>query len=85
MVTKLARIADRAKKYPEEKFTSLMHLVNSEFLESCHNELSGNKVSVSISPRPATGNATTTLVISSADQHSRAAIASRRQDSSRPH
>jgi RNA-directed DNA polymerase len=43
METKLARIAERAKSQPGERFTSLMHLVNEEFLESSHRYLARNR------------------------------------------
>lgn len=43
MITKLARIAKIAKKRPDEKFTSLAHLLNEDLLKQCHKELNGNK------------------------------------------
>ena len=43
MYTKLDRIAEIARENPEEKFTSLIHLINKEMLIRCHHELSGNK------------------------------------------
>lgn len=45
MQTKLARIAAIAKEKPNEKFTSLYHLLNEELLTQCHMELDGNKAS----------------------------------------
>lgn len=43
METKLARIAEVAKTRPEEKFTSLAHLINGEMLMACHHELARDK------------------------------------------
>ena len=43
METKLAKIAEVAREKPEEKFTSLVHLINKEMLIQCHQELSGKK------------------------------------------
>lgn len=43
MYTKLDRIAELAKQKPNEKFTSLIHLINKEMLIQCHNEINGNK------------------------------------------
>ena len=43
METKLARIAEIARLKPEERFTSLYHLLNEEMLVLCHDELDGNK------------------------------------------
>lgn len=43
MNTKLQRIAEIAKEKPEEKFTSLIHLVNKEMLRECHKELKAGK------------------------------------------
>ena len=43
MSTKLERIAEIAKEKPEEKFTSLIHLIDKEMLMQCHKELKGNK------------------------------------------
>lgn len=45
MLTKLQRIAEIAKERPNEKFTSLAHLINQEMLIECHNELKPNKAS----------------------------------------
>jgi len=42
--TKLARIAQVARQKPEERFTSLVHLINPETLKRAHEELSGRKV-----------------------------------------
>ena len=44
METKLARIAQVARQKPEERFTSLVHLINPETLKRAHEELSGRKV-----------------------------------------
>jgi RNA-directed DNA polymerase len=41
--TKLARIAEIARTRPNEKFTSLYHLLNKEMLLQCHRELSADK------------------------------------------
>lgn len=43
METKLARIAEIARGRPNEKFTSLAHLLNEEMLKQCHAELSRGK------------------------------------------
>ena len=43
METKLERIAEVAKSKPNEKFTSLIHLINEETLIQCHNEMKANK------------------------------------------
>ena len=43
MSTKLERIAEIAKERPEEKFTSLIHLIDKEMLMQCHRELKRNK------------------------------------------
>jgi retron-type reverse transcriptase len=43
METKLKRIAEVAKANPNEKFTSLAHLINSEMLTQCHREMKGKK------------------------------------------
>ncbi|WP_066827008.1 hypothetical protein [Clostridium tepidiprofundi] len=43
MYTKLQRIAKIAKERPNEKFTSLIHLINKEMLIKCYNELKPNK------------------------------------------
>src|SRR5690625_3049190 len=43
METKLARIAEIAKNDSEMKFTSLAHLLNHQWLKTCHHELPGNK------------------------------------------
>jgi len=43
MSTALARIAEIAKERPKEKFTSLAHLLNEDFLKACHRELERNK------------------------------------------
>ena len=43
METKLAKIAEVAKTKPEEKFTSLVHLINKEMLIECHKQLEGRK------------------------------------------
>ena len=43
METKLKRIAEVARERPNEKFTSLVHLVNEEMLKLCHHEMDGNK------------------------------------------
>ena len=43
METKLARIAAVAKNKPEERFTSLIHLINREMLMQCHQEMKTNK------------------------------------------
>jgi len=43
METKLERIARVAKEKPEEKFTSLIHLINKESLVESHKEMVANK------------------------------------------
>lgn len=43
MLTKLAGIAKVAKMRPQERFTSLAHLINVELLTICHNEMDGRK------------------------------------------
>ena len=45
METKLDRIAKIAKFNPEERFTSLIHLINKESLIQCHNDMNGKKAS----------------------------------------
>ena len=42
METKLARIAELAKARPQEKFTSLAHLLSKEMLEKSHRSLGNN-------------------------------------------
>ena len=39
MKTKLERIAEVAKEKPNEKFTSLVHLINEEMIANCHKEM----------------------------------------------
>jgi group II intron reverse transcriptase/maturase len=41
--TILVRIAKTAKEQPDERFTSLAHLLNEEMLTMCHRELEKNK------------------------------------------
>lgn len=41
--TKLARITEKVKEAPGFKFTSLMHLMNEEYLKGCYRELKKNK------------------------------------------
>lgn len=43
METKLDRIAEIAKRRPNERFTSLAHLLDEEMLRKCHKEINGNK------------------------------------------
>lgn len=43
MQTKLARIAEIAKRVPKERFTSLYHLLNIELLRHAHEELDPKK------------------------------------------
>lgn len=43
METKLARIAEVARRHPEEKFTSLAHLINKEMLNHCHRKMQKKK------------------------------------------
>ncbi len=45
METKLTRIAEIARKRPKEKFMSLYHYLNEEFLTICHQELAANRAS----------------------------------------
>lgn len=45
METKLARIAEVARTKPEERFTSLAHLINKEMLKQCHKEMKTGKAS----------------------------------------
>ena len=45
VLTKLAGIAEVAKQRPNEKFTSLAHLINVEMLAICHKEMDGKKAS----------------------------------------
>ncbi|ATW26772.1 group II intron reverse transcriptase/maturase [Candidatus Formimonas warabiya] len=45
METKLTRIAEAARMRPNEKFTSLAHLINEETIKECHREMSRNKAS----------------------------------------
>ena len=45
MLTKLAGIAEVARLRPNEKFTSLAHLVNADMLRMCHKEMDGKKAS----------------------------------------
>lgn len=45
MATQLERIAEVARTKPEEKFTSLAHLINKEILIQCHQEMNGTKSS----------------------------------------
>lgn len=45
METKLERIAKVAKEKPNEKFTSLIHLINKEMIIKCHEEMNGRKAS----------------------------------------
>lgn len=42
-ITKLSRIAERAEKFPGEKFNNLYHILKIEMLEMSHNKLKGNK------------------------------------------
>ena len=42
MKTKLARITEISITRPEEKFTSIYHLINKDLLMICHNELEKN-------------------------------------------
>jgi len=41
--TKLTRIAKAAKMRPNEKFTSLIHVINEEMLKECHKEMQNGK------------------------------------------
>ena len=43
METKLARIAEVARIKPSEKFTSLVHLINSDMIKACHKEMDKKK------------------------------------------
>ena len=43
METKLTRIAEVAKEKPNEKFTSLVHLINESMLVECHREMDARK------------------------------------------
>lgn len=43
METKLTKIAEVAKTRPNEKFTSLAHLINEETITECHKEMSRKK------------------------------------------
>lgn len=43
MSTKLARIAEIARERPEERFTTLAHLLDEEMLKQCHAELKRGK------------------------------------------
>ena len=43
IATKLTLIAKRSIQYPQEKFTSLQHLLNSEYLMECYQELKKDK------------------------------------------
>ena len=43
METNLARIAEAARKRPNEKFTSLAHLINKEAIKECHKEMNNKK------------------------------------------
>ena len=43
MLTKLTGIAEVARLRPNEKFTSLAHLINADMLRMCHNEMDGKK------------------------------------------
>ena len=43
MDTKLEGIAKAAKLRPDEKFTSLIHLINEESIKQCHREMQKNK------------------------------------------
>jgi len=45
METKLARITEIAKEKKDEKFTSLVHLINRDMLMDCHSQLEGRKAS----------------------------------------
>jgi len=45
MDTKLERIAEVARTRPNERFTSLAHLINKETLSICHQEMSKKKAS----------------------------------------
>lgn len=43
METKLTGIAEAARMRPNEKFTSLIHLINEETIKQCHREMSRKK------------------------------------------
>lgn len=43
METKLQRIAETARTKPNEKFTSLIHLINEDTLKTCHREMDKGK------------------------------------------
>ena len=43
--TKLNRIAERSRRCPQERFTSLMHLINERHLKECFNGLEAGKAS----------------------------------------
>ena len=43
METKLNRIAEVAGTKPNERFTSLIHLINDEMISLCHHEMDGQK------------------------------------------
>jgi len=43
MQTKLERIARIAKERPEERFTSLVHLINEESLIQAHRQMKAKK------------------------------------------
>lgn len=45
METKLAGIAEAARRRPNEKFTSLAHLINEGTIKQCHKEMSRKKAS----------------------------------------
>lgn len=45
METKLVRIAEVAKTKPNEKFTSLIHLINEETIKQCHRKMVTGKAS----------------------------------------
>ena len=45
METKLERIAEVAKSKPNDRFTSLIHMINKETLIQCHNEMKTKKAS----------------------------------------
>lgn len=43
METELTRIAEVARKRPQERFTSLAHLINETTLRDCHRKMKANK------------------------------------------
>ena len=43
METKLARISQLSKEYPNMVFTSLGHLLNKELLKECHEKMEKEK------------------------------------------